>query len=142
MKVSIIIATYGEDSWQELAYARAKPSAEAQDPYEMIVGHEKDATIATVRNALGAKATGDWLCFLDADDELGRNYLVAMRRALEQERGTDEAPLLLTPAVSYVRKGGQPMPPKFFPIGDFRNDNYIVVGTLVERELFLISGGR
>ncbi len=33
--------------------------------------HEDDATIAEVRNKNTVDATGDWLCFLDADDELG-----------------------------------------------------------------------
>jgi glycosyltransferase involved in cell wall biosynthesis len=140
MKVSVLIATYGEYLWSELARARAYPSAIAQDPFETIVGHDTDATIAIARNGLAEKATGDWLCFLDADDELGPGYLRAMRRASEQERGVDGAPLLLTPAVSYVHNGRR-RTPMFHPIGDFRDDNYLVVGTVVQRDLFFKVGG-
>jgi GT2 family glycosyltransferase len=136
MNVSIIIATYGDEAWGHLALTRAHPSAVTQDAHEIIFRHKEHATIAEIRNELAQEATGEWLCFLDADDELGPGYIEAMRRALEQERGTEGSdPLLLTPAVSYVHKG-RPRPPKFHPEGDFRDDNFIVVGTLVERELF------
>lgn len=139
IRTSIIIATYGEDEWAKLALDRAAPSALIQEA-QVIIMHEPGLSIAQVRNKAADKAIGDWLCFLDADDELGAGYLGAMERALEQERGVDEAPLLLTPAVSYVHKG-RPRPPMFHPIGDFRDDNYIVVGTLVQRDLFFKVGG-
>ena len=141
MKTSILIATYGDEAWAHLALTRAYPSAQKQGAHETVVLHEPDMSIAEARNTLAEKATGDWLCFLDADDELGTDYLGAMQRALEQERGAGETvPLLLTPAVSYVHKG-RPRPPMFHPEGDFRNDNFIVIGTLVERELFKKVGG-
>ena len=117
------------------------PSANQQNALEVLTCHDYDATIAEVRNDLAAKAYGDWLCFLDADDELGPGYLAAMERALEQERGTAATdPLLLTPAVAYVHKG-RARPPRFHPVGNFQDDNYVVVGTLVERKLFFEVGG-
>lgn len=140
MKVSILISTYGNLEWLEMAKERAFPSACKQNAHEVRIYHNEDSTIAEVRNAQAEVATGDWLCFLDADDELGLGYLEAMGRALEQKRGVDGAPLLLTPAVSYVRKG-RPQPPKLLPVGDLRDDNYLVVGTVVQRDLFLKVGG-
>lgn len=140
MNISIVISTYGDEAWRDLAMSRAYPSALDQGAYEIVVGHDDHATIAEVRNALADKASGDWLCFLDADDELGTHYLGAMRRAYEQRRGTGEVPPLLTPAVSYVHKG-KPRPPRFPPGSDITNDNFLVVGTLVDRDLFMSVGG-
>jgi glycosyltransferase involved in cell wall biosynthesis len=135
MKCSIIIATYGDDSWEKLALERAAPSTEDQGAHEVLVGHDNDATIAGARNWLATKAEGDWLLFLDADDEIAPGFLRAMKRALERERRTRDVPLLLTPAISYI-KNGRRKATMFHPIGDLRNDNYLVVGTLVEKHLF------
>ena len=84
-------------------------------------------------------ASGDWLCFLDADDELAPGYLDAMQRVLEQER--HDGDLLLTPAVSYIRKQ-KPERPKFWPgdLDTFKTGNWLVIGTLVAPRLLL--GGR
>ena len=139
MKVSVLIATYGENVWQEMAELRAYPSAMSQGAEEVSLFHDPEGTIASVRNELGRQAKSDWLCFLDADDELAPGYLDAMKRAHERDRG--DGPLLLTPAVSYVRKG-RPSPPKFndrgIPLSD---DNWLVVGTLIEKSLFMEIGG-
>ena len=140
MNVSILVATYGEESWRTLAHERALPSARAQEPYEVLDGHALDGTISEARNALAEMAKGDWLCFLDADDELGRGYLAAMQQAYERRRRDDGTPPLLTPAVSYVRKGKQ-QPARFLSGHDLSKNNYLVVGTLVQRDLFMQVGG-
>lgn len=140
MDCSIIIATYGDESWEELALSRAAPSTEGQDAREVLIGHDPDGTIASARNELAAQAIGEWLLFLDADDEIAPGFLAAMKRALRQERRVHDTPLLLTPAVSYVRKGKKATP-MFHPTGDLRNDNFLIVGTLVERDLFDQVGG-
>lgn len=135
MQVSIIISTYGEDSWADLAQTRAVPSAAAQDAFEVLVGHDPEGTIAGVRNALAANAEGEWLCFLDADDELAPGYLGAMKRALsrEQEHGADGVPLLLAPAVG--------MKGHFYSEKSLEEGNWLVIGTLIERWLFENVGG-
>src|SRR5688500_151517 len=139
MKVSIVISTYGEEHWKELAMTRAYPSALNQGAHEIIVGHDTNATIAQVRNALAEKTSGDWLCFLDADDTLGEGYLDAMKKAKDAVYIT--RPTLCTPAVSYVRRG-KPSPPKFNDRGiSLRDDNWLVVGTLIEKKLFDAIGG-
>jgi len=140
MKCSIIIATYGDDSWEKLALERAAPSTEGQGAHEVLLGHDPDGTIASCRNDLAAQAEGDWLLFLDADDEIAPGFLAAMKRAIQQERRTRDVPLLLTPAVSYIRSGKRAAA-MFHPVGDLRNDNFLVVGTLVERDLFHKVGG-
>lgn len=142
MNVSIVIATYGDDAWKKLAKERAFPSAHDQGAFEIVIGHDSHAGIAGTRNALAAKTTGDWLCFLDADDQLGPNYIRAMQRASEQRRGGDGAPPpLLTPAVQQIRNGKLQKRPFFFPECSFETGNWLIIGTLVQRDLFMEVGG-
>jgi hypothetical protein len=141
MNITICISTYGGREWETLAKERALPSAQEQNADEILVGHEDEGTIASVRNGLGAMAQGDWLCYLDADDTLAPGYLDAMRRAYEQAGGDDGTPRLLTPQVSYVRKN-RPMRARFLDRGiSLRDDNWLVVGTLVRKDLFMRVGG-
>lgn len=142
MDVSIVISTYGDESWRELALDRAYPSALDQGAHEIVVGHDDRASIAQIRNTLAEKTSGDWLCFLDADDELHPDYVRSMQRAFRQgSRGWGEPPPLLTPAIQYVQMSGKRQPPRFWPIGDLRHDNFLIVGTLVYKELFMGVGG-
>jgi glycosyltransferase involved in cell wall biosynthesis len=140
MNVSVLIATYGTEEWKDLAWSRAYPSAIEQTE-DVASFHDPDGTIASVRNEMARTASGEWLLFLDADDELAPGYLDAMRASYEQE-GTDGVPLLLTPAVSYIRKQ-KPERPKFWPgnLETFRTGNWLVIGTLVRRDFFWEVGG-
>lgn len=135
MRVSVLVATYGDPSWIKTA-ERAYLSALGQEAYDIVLHHDDDGTIASSRNAAAAQAMGDWLCFLDADDELTPGYLDAMRAAYA---GDDR--VLLTPAVRHVKKG-RPAAPFFFDRGiSLRQDNWLVVGTLVHKDLFWEVGG-
>lgn len=138
MNVSVLVATYGDPVWMTTA-ERAVASAVASNPYEVIAEHQSDGTIASSRNALAEEASGDWLLYLDADDELEPGYVEAMKAAHDQE--SPDEPLLLTPAVRHVKKG-RPGAPFFFDRGiSLRQDNWLVVGTLVRKDLFLEVGG-
>ncbi len=142
MNVSVIISTYGSEEWRNLAQSRAYPSALDQGAHEIVVGHDPEGTLASVRNALARKAEGEWICFLDGDDELAPGYLGAMKRAYEQEGREDGTPLLLTPAAHWITVRGRPeTPPKFFDECLFENGNWMVIGTLVPRDLFFQVGG-
>lgn len=107
----------------------------------MLIGHDPEGTVGSFRNDLARQARGEWLCFLDADDELAPGYLEAMRRAfrISRENG-DGSPLLFTPAVAHVRQGRM-QPARFYPEVNLLNANYLVVGTLIERSLFERVGG-
>lgn len=133
MKFSIVIASHGDDSWRDLAHSRAYPSAQGQDAYEILIKHDPNGTRASVRNRLLARATGDWIVTLDADDELAPGYIGAMQEAAENRS------LLLTPRVQYVRK--RPEEPKFWPEVDLRVGNWMVVGTAAPCSLMLQVGG-
>ena len=138
MNVSVLVATYGEPSWIDMAETRALPSAQNQGAFEVLYAHQTDGTIASSRNALAEQAAGTHLIYVDADDEISPGYLDAMREA---HRNHPDANALFTPAVQQIRKG-RPGAPIFFDRGiSLRQDNWLVVGTLVSRELFMEVGG-
>ncbi len=137
MKISVCVATYGDQSWMNLAATRAFPSALAQGAHEVIGEHYPDGTVASSRNALVEQATGTHIVVLDADDELAPGYIAAMEAAIER----DPDPLtLFTPAVQIVR-GGRNAAPTFFKVVPLRQANWLVIGTLVHRDLFWEVGG-
>jgi len=147
MNISIVIATYGEPVWEEMAERRALPSAlkQSRPANEIVMRHYPDASIAEARNTAAEETNEQWLLFLDADDELSPNYVGAMRNEIAQVTREDiqfRQRYLLTPAVSYVRKGTR-QKPRFLerPGLTLRDDNYLVVGTLIQRDLFFHVGG-
>jgi glycosyltransferase involved in cell wall biosynthesis len=136
-----VIGTYGDASWEALAKERALPSAEAVNPYEILIGHDPEGSVATFRNRLAEKAKGDWLLFLDADDAISENYLLAMSAVWGKQASRNGTPTLLTPATSYVRSGGRRPRARVIPRADLRYMNWLIVGTLTPRSLFEELGG-
>jgi len=132
---TVIIATFGDKvRWDKLA-ERAIASAHQQGRYlhQLIRSHGSNIQVA--RNGAVHKATGTWLCFLDADDELEPGYLEAMLA------GTGD---LRYPRVRYVPYGGDAdsAPSRILVKGNTLLDqNHMVIGTLVRREQFLRVGG-
>lgn len=146
MNISILVGTYGHTRWQHLAQQQAVPSALDQGAHEVLWQHDIDGTLASVRNKLAQRATGDWLCHVDADDRLGDGYLDAMEtgwRDFEMAM-TPTCPLLLVPAVQYVNEppdlsaDAPAIPAWGRPMIDV---NCAVIGTLVPRALSLQVGG-
>lgn len=138
MSISICVSTYGEQRWADLARSRAIPSAEGQGAHEIVFTHMPEGTIALARNASASKATGQWLVFLDADDELADGYVAAMEQALAA--WIPDPSTLFTPAVSYCTERGR-QAPKFWPIVPYQDANWMVVGTMISRQLFEQLGG-
>jgi GT2 family glycosyltransferase len=62
-----------------------------------------------------------------------------MAEAIWAER-EDLAKRLFTPRVSYVH-GRSRQTPKFWPVQDLRHGNWLVIGTLIQRDFFLSLGG-
>lgn len=139
MTVSVIVATYGDPKWHELAKERAIPSIMQPGVTEFFYYHFNDGGIAAARNVNAKAATGEWLLFVDADDEIAPGYIGAMTAAVEREANATR--LLFTPAVQVIRSGRTPGPPTFFRQVPLRDANWLVVGTLIHRDLFWEVGG-
>lgn len=134
----MIVATFGDGHWRDLAQRRAVPSARAAierrgEVSEILYAHEDDMTLAEVRNEAASVARGEWLCFLDADDELEPGYFDAL---LAPERWGD----LRAPAVRFLDGTGIP-DPVVLDDRDIRRLNPCVVGTLIRRDMFHEAGG-
>jgi glycosyltransferase involved in cell wall biosynthesis len=140
VNVSVIIATHGSEKWHEAAWSFAYPSAKAQGEVEIIVNHLNDGTLAESRNDAAEDATGDWLVFLDADDQLGDGYVEAIRAGGSRDWIYPTA--LLVPAIQYVENGRCVGPCEIPSWGrPLIEINCAVIGTAVPRELFLGIGG-
>lgn len=133
MDVSVILATCGHRRWIDMAAGRALPSIAAQTlrPAEIIPVHDPESQLHDVRNQGAEMASAEWLCFVDADDELAPDYLAAMSTAHGELRA---------PAVQYIRDG-RPDEPMVLSNRNIDRMNPCVIGTLVPRELFLSAGG-
>lgn len=132
--VTVIVATFGDARWPALALERAIPSARDQAPVIQFHGDVLDtygASLAECRNRAAAETSSEWLCFLDADDELRPGFFEAMARAEGDLRG---------PATEYVRNE-RVRPAMFWPQSDIRHSNFLLVSTLIRREMFVDVGG-
>lgn len=129
MSVSIIVGTYGNESWANLARSRAIPSAERQESAEVI--HIHGESLSEVRNEGARRAQGETLVFVDADDELALGYTDAILKA---------SGMLRTPAVQWVKPEGEE-PPMLIPPTNLFRRNYLVIGTAIPRDLFFEMGG-
>lgn len=135
MDLTIIVGTFGEQTYADMALTRAIPSAQPQAT-TVHYHHGGDGSygqrLADCRNIPAREATTEWLAFLDADDELLPGFVDAMGQADGDLR---------TPAVSYVRPSRGPAAPMFWPERDIRDSNWLIITTLVRRDLFLELGG-
>ena len=129
-QVAVIVATFGDVEWERRA-GRAVDSADAQHPAELIAYHDRTGTLASARNAAAQLARSEWLCFLDADDELEPGYL----DTLEHGSGDLRAPAVRYVCGSYVGK------PEVLDRRDIHRYNPCVIGTLIRRDLFAEAGG-
>ena len=163
MNVAVIVVTCGDDKWHELALSRAYPSASAEAHGRprngVVLRHYNDRSLAQARNSAARETAADWLCFLDADDELEPGYLDAMAQAFMAGAITTDWSPLLVPAVRYIPDEGkiqriadgfevprailgkvEPVP-KIPNRGFWPTLNECVIGTLVRRDLFEAVGG-
>lgn len=137
MDVTIVVATFGDRSWVDLAESRAIPSAELLG---CPVVHVHAATLHEARNAAVAAVQTEWVVHLDADDELEPGYIDAMAT------GTAD---LRAPSVRYMVRN-RPDPLRMPKVAGHAHNctadclsegNWLVVGTAVRAEMVRAVGG-
>lgn len=136
--ISVIIATFGDPSWRTLA-ERAGMSAFEQSvsALEVIKSHED--TLHDARNNGAEKASGEWLIFLDADDQLDYRYIESMSNRIVE---LDNADYLIQPATLGVTNGVEDDFPVVIPAkSSIYIGNWMVIGTAVKRDTFRRVGG-
>lgn len=132
VNVSIIVGTFGDlNVWGPIA-ERALASASTQTtPAEVIHSHSSDS-LQDARNHGAAIAKGEWLIFLDADDELDSRYVEAMLA------GSGD---LRQPATLGVVNGKEDDFPVVIPQRTLIDANYMVIGTMCRKKDFQAVGG-
>ena len=135
MDVTVVVATYGDDSWHQLAWDRAIPSVR-----DVPVVHAIGSSLHDARNTGLGKVRTPWVCFLDADDELEPGYFDHMANGSADLRA---------PSVRYVRDGRSR--PAIVPqVAGHRNactaeclpyGNFLVIGTTAPTQLVRDVGG-
>jgi glycosyltransferase involved in cell wall biosynthesis len=136
-EVTVVVATYGDRSWQQLAESRAVPSALDQAPVIRIHGE----TLHDARNAGLAQVRSEWVVFLDADDELEPGYIAALIS------GTAD---LCVPSVRYITPPRLTGPVRLLRVAGHEHPctgeclpdgNFMVIGTLARAEMLRAVGG-
>lgn len=148
MEVSIVVSTFGHQKWQHLAKTRAIPSA---NQFGIPVIYNHGPSLHEARNAGLNQAKTEYVCHLDADDELDARFF----NEISKVEGD-----LRAPAVVYTRsssrryvhpsrgQGGDlaRLPKVAGHVHDCVADcleagNWLVVGTVARTELLLSIGG-
>jgi glycosyltransferase involved in cell wall biosynthesis len=136
--VTVVVGTFGGPQWSELALSRAVPSAEALG---VPVIHHHGDTLHQARNQGLYEVDTEWVCHLDADDELEPGYFTNM------DQGTAD---VRAPSVRYVRDGndlGIPYMPAVAghehgcTAGCLVDGNWLVVGSPARADLLRRVGG-
>ena len=135
--ISVVIGTYGDHKWRKIA-ERAEASAHAQTvpPVDVISSHHD--TLHEARNVGAERATGEFLVFLDADDELDVRYIEAMSSAISL---MSHSRFLYQPATLGIVNGKEDPEPVLIPERPLNTGNFMVIGTAVSRDLFMDVGG-
>lgn len=137
MDVTVAVATFGDHSWRQLAAERAVPSAEALG-VPVVTCHAE--TLHDARNGALDQVCTEWVCHLDADDELEPGYFTAMATGSADVRA---------PSVVYV-VDGIPKPPWMPRVAGHSHrcraeclvdGNWLVVGSVARAELLRSVGG-
>lgn len=136
MDVTVVIATYGDASWIELA-DRAQASVPAGTQVVRVHGD----TLHDARNSGLDEVTTEWVCHLDADDELEPGYFEHIAAGAADVRA---------PSVRYCLNGKHRRAPYVPQVAGHTHactadclphGNWLVVGTVARADLLRGVGG-
>jgi glycosyltransferase involved in cell wall biosynthesis len=142
--VAVLIPSFGNAAFWNLQAARAIGSVAAQTrPPDDLIRHHFHTygatadTLGTLRNTLATLATTEWLCFLDADDELEPGYIAAMLEGEGDVRYPKVRMCVGTPDEKILLPEAQEIPAR----RNLLEGNHIVIGAFIRRDFFLKLGG-
>lgn len=136
--ITVCIGTFGDRAhWEPLAQrAMASVLDQTLRPEAMVWRHGKN--LQDARNGAAVGAMTDWLCFLDADDELDSRYIEAMDAAT---RELTKAALLQPATLGVYPDGSCDATAVLIPPKPLLTGNFMVIGTLIRRDQFERLGG-
>lgn len=140
-RISVIVATFGDNSWKVKAQ-RALASADNQSlkPHQIIYNHGE--TLHGARNGAAICANGDYLIFLDADDELDYKYVESMHEAISASLvRSDRNSFLFQPSTLGIVDGREDAAPVLLKKKPLSQGNFLVIGTAVKKDIFFQAGG-
>ena len=106
MKLSIVVTTWGVEQWADACLESVRRAAEGFDVEVLVISN--GAGVAAARNEGLAKASGDYVWFVDGDDVVRRDSVGRIVEAIRT-----------LPGVDIVRFGLQPFPAEgSFDAGD------------------------
>lgn len=134
MDVTIVIATYGDRKWIEIAEVHAMSSISNLQMHTIpLVRLHGGHSIAESRNTAASLVDTEWICFLDADDQLTENYF----KEMEVATGDLRAPRLFFPD----QMGLMWHEPFDLTKRNMDTSNPCPIGTLIRKEMFDRVGG-
>lgn len=140
--IGVVVGTFGDQKWADLAQNRALPSAQRQTLSATDVIHVHGSTLHEARNEGAERLNSEHVVFLDADDELDEHYLEAMSRAIERSMiRSDHKTFLYQPSTLGIVDGREDAAPVLIPQRPLHTGNFMVIGTAVQRALFRAVGG-
>lgn len=137
LDVTIVVSTFGDESWKELAHKRALPSA-GSFGVPVIYSHKN--TLHEARNEGLFKTETEFVCHLDADDELDSRFFEHMEKVDGDLR---------PPSVNHVyqrqtfmpRVVGKTVHTHVCVADCLVEGNWLVVGTVARTKLLQDIGG-
>ena len=135
MDVTVAVATYGDQRWVRMAQRAIRSAEDLGVPCV----HAHDHTLHDARNRALSLVETEWVCHLDADDEIEAGYFEAMAKGTADVRA---------PSVRYISKtAANPRMPK---VAGHKHDctaeclpwgNWLVVGSVVRADIVRDAGG-
>jgi glycosyltransferase involved in cell wall biosynthesis len=134
-RISVITSTFGSDTWRQRGSDLMHEIEATQQfkPLEVIHVHDKKLHLA--RNKGAEQARGSWLLFVDADDSIDSGFVEAMEHAIEEY----DDRYLIRPAITVSNEPERG--PHVLVEKDIFFQNFMIIGTLVSKKMFLKSGG-
>lgn len=140
VSIGICVSFYGDpDHWVPLAARAAMSAADQTDPADDVVV-SKGESLHQARNEGMAAIDTDYMIHLDADDELDRHYVEAVREALEL-RTAATGTYLCQPSTLGVVDGVEDPEAVLIPQRPLRTGNFLVIGTAFPTRLGRQVGG-